>query len=171
MDFFFLMFSLYLVLAIFILIFVASGIKVLKEWERVVILRLGKFLGIRGPGIIWATPILDKIAMKISLREQQTLVNTETFVASDGNTRKFEGFVNWRITDPERAVLSVEDYRTSVETAIHHHVQKVGESLPSDAIIVDQDLVHSRIKQTLEPILNKWGVVITEINLKASSEW
>jgi regulator of protease activity HflC (stomatin/prohibitin superfamily) len=51
-----------LVTAIFVLFYLASGIKVLKESERIAILRLGKFLGIKGPGIIWATPILDKIA-------------------------------------------------------------------------------------------------------------
>lgn len=171
MEYYILVFSLFLFLAIFVLIFVASGIKVLKEWERVAVLRLGKFYGIKGPGIIWVMPILDRIALKVSLREQQTKIDTGKFIASDGSSRTWRGYVNWRIIDIERAVLAVENYHSSVETAVHHNVQEIGQSLPSDAILIDKELVYSRINQVLEPTLSKWGIKVTEINLKAATEW
>ncbi|MHA1936177.1 MAG: hypothetical protein ACW97A_12945, partial [Candidatus Thorarchaeota archaeon] len=63
----YLVMMLVIVLAFFILMFVASGIKILKEWERIAVLRLGKFKHIRGPGVVWVMPILDKVAMKVSL--------------------------------------------------------------------------------------------------------
>lgn len=81
----YLMTMLIMVLMVFLLLFVCSGIKVLKEWERVAILRLGKFYAIRGPGIIWKTPILDKIALKVSLRVQST--DIDTHITSAESTR------------------------------------------------------------------------------------
>ncbi|MHA2068917.1 MAG: SPFH domain-containing protein, partial [Candidatus Thorarchaeota archaeon] len=58
------------IIIFFIMLFVFSGIKVLKEWERIVILRLGKYKGVMGPGIVWRMPLLDRIGAKVSLRIQ-----------------------------------------------------------------------------------------------------
>jgi regulator of protease activity HflC (stomatin/prohibitin superfamily) len=143
---------------------------VLKESERIAILRLGKFLGIKGPGIIWATPILDKIAFRISLREQQTVVDTGKCISSDGFATRITGFVNWRITDVQKAVLAVKNYKGSAETAINHHIKKIGQSPPSDALFVDEERVYSQIRQVLEPLLDKWEIRITEAGLKAAPQ-
>jgi regulator of protease activity HflC (stomatin/prohibitin superfamily) len=166
-----LIFILILTMAFFILIFVASGIKILKESERVAVFRLGKFLRISGPGIIWVTPILDKIAAKLSLREQQTIVDTSKFVSGDGSASRLTGFVNWRIIDTERAVLGVENYRNSTDTAINHQIRKTAESLPSDAIIYSEEQFYSELKEALGPALEKWGIRITEISLKTAPHW
>ena len=72
-----------IVLLFFVLMFVAAGIKVLKEWERVAILRLGKFQGIKGPGVIFIVPLLDKIAMKVSLRLLTYAFKTERSLTKD----------------------------------------------------------------------------------------
>ena len=75
--------ALAIVLAFFVLMFIASGIKVLKEWERVAVLRLGKFRDIKGPGIIFIFPMLDKIAMKVSLRLLTYAFKTERSLTKD----------------------------------------------------------------------------------------
>lgn len=163
-----LMFILILTLCLFILIFVASGIKILKEYERAAVFRLGKFVRISGPGIIWVTPIIDKVVAKLSLGEQQTIVDTGKFISEDGSACRLTGFVNWKIIDAERAALAVENYRSSTDTAINHQIRETCESLPSDAIISSEEQVYSNVKQDLEPTLDKWGIKITELSLKTA---
>ncbi len=159
------------VLGFFTLLYIASGIKVVKDWERLAVFRLGKYYGIKGPGIIRVTPILEKIALKLSLRDQMTDVDTGNFISNDGSSTRWKGHVTWRVIDVEKAALAIENYYSSVERLIVHNVQEVAESLPSDTILIDKELVYSMIRQVLEPDFSKWGVKLTEINLKDASKW
>jgi len=163
--------DLILILAVFVLAYMALGIKVLKEYERVVVLRLGIFRGVKGPGIIWVTPIFDKIAMKVSLREQETKIDSREFNSSVDSSGTWKGSINWRIVDVEKAFLSVEDHRSSIDDTIRANVQDIGESLSSDVFTTDKKTLYSRIRETLEPIMTERGVKITEIHLKAASAW
>jgi regulator of protease activity HflC (stomatin/prohibitin superfamily) len=159
------------IFGIFILLFIASGIKVLKEWDRAVILRLGKFYGIRGPGIIWIVPLLDKIVMTVSLKSQQTIVDTGRYISSDGTTRRLTGFVSWRVIDVRKVVLAVENYKESIFNVVHHNIRKIAESYPGDNILIDEEILYAEIHQVLEPMLHEWGVKILEINLKVFSAY
>ena len=163
--------ALVLTMGVFILAFMASGIKILKEYERVVVLRLGIFRGVKGPGIIWVSPIIEKIAMKVSLREQETKIDSGGFNSSGSSSDMWKGSINWRIVDVKKAFLSVENHRSSVDDTIKANVQEIGESLSNNAFAVDKETVDSRIKETLEPLMTERGVKITEIHLKATSAW
>jgi len=165
------MMLLVLVLAFFILIFIASGLMVLKEWERVVILRLGKYYGVRGPGIIWKTPILDKVALRVSLRNQSTDIDTGKYISSDGSFRRLKGIVQWRIVDIERYALSIDDHYRTVVTNIQHHVRKIVESMTSEEVYRNQDELNSKFEETLEPIFADWGLKIVDIDLRTAPEW
>ncbi|MCK5265594.1 MAG: slipin family protein, partial [Candidatus Thorarchaeota archaeon] len=112
-----LLLGLFLVLGLFLLMFVASGIKILKEWERVAILRLGKFKAIKGPGVIWVTPLLDKVAMKVSLRLLTYAFKTERSLTKDNVPIVVDAVMYFRVIDVEKAILSVERYAVAVELA------------------------------------------------------
>ena len=163
--------SLILFLTIFILLFICSGIKVLKEWERVVILRLGKYYGVKGPGIIWKTPILDKVALKVSLRVQSTEVDTGKYISSDESTRRLKGIVQWRIIDVEKFALRIDDHYNTVMMTIQHHVKKVAESLTSDAVFSEREELNSLVEEELEPIFSEWGLEIVKVDLRTAPEW
>ena len=158
-----------MVLMVFLLLFVCSGIKVLKEWERVAILRLGKFYAIRGPGIIWKTPILDKIALKVSLRVQST--DIDTHITSAESTRWWKGIVNWRIVDVEKYLFSLQDHERTVHTTIQHYVSKEVEFLSNDALFNDKNEISSRIEEALTPVLEEWGIKMVGVNLRNAPEW
>ncbi|MHA1136021.1 MAG: SPFH domain-containing protein [Candidatus Thorarchaeota archaeon] len=170
-DISFLMLGLVLTIGSFILCYIASGIKIVKEWDRVAVLRLGKFCGIRGPGIIWTPPMLDKIAMTVSLKIQQTKIDTGKYKTSDGSMNRLTGYLSWRVIDIEKVVLAVENYQHSVFNMIQQTVQKVGETFPGDTVMMDEELLYAEIQNELEPTLTSWGIKITEIKLKSASEW
>ncbi|MHA3964732.1 MAG: SPFH domain-containing protein, partial [Candidatus Thorarchaeota archaeon SMTZ1-45] len=159
LDSYFLMIMV-LVFIIFVLLFILSGLVVLKEWERVVIFRLGKYLGIKGPGIIWKTPILDYVVLKASLQDQSTDVDTGRYISSEASTRRVEGVVAWRIEDLKKYALSIDNHQQSIAIAIHHHVLKVAESMMSDAVYFDVDELNSEVEAALEPTFSKWGLQI-----------
>lgn len=162
---------LFLTIFIFTLLFICSGIKVLKEWERVVILRLGKYYGVKGPGIIWKTPILDKVALKVSLRVQSTEVDTGKYISSDDSTRRLKGIVQWRIIDVEKYALRIDNHYGTVTMTIQHHVKKVAESLTSDAVFSEREELNSSVENELEPIFSEWGLKIVKVDLRTAPEW
>jgi regulator of protease activity HflC (stomatin/prohibitin superfamily) len=162
---------LFLTIFIFTLLFICSGIKVLKEWERVVILRLGKFIGVRGPGIIWKTPILDKVVLKVSLRVQSTEVDTGKYISSDNSARRLKGIVQWRIIDVEKYALRIDNHDSTVTMTIQHNVKKVAESLTSDAVFSEPEELNSLVEKELEPVFSEWGLEIIKVDLRTAPEW
>ena len=156
-----------IVLGIFMLCFVASGIKILGEWDRAAVLRLGKFYGIKGPGIIWIMPMLDRVAVTVSLRIQQIKIDTGKYTTSDGSKNRLTGYVNWRVIDVQKAVLAVENYQRSVFNVIQHTVQKIGQSFPGETVMMDEELLYAEIQKELEPSLTSWGIKIVEMKLKS----
>ncbi|MHA2179243.1 MAG: SPFH domain-containing protein [Candidatus Thorarchaeota archaeon] len=167
----FLYIALVLTFAIFTLMFVCSGIKVVREWERIAVLRLGKYYGIRGPGIVWIVPILDKIALKVSLREQSTEIDTGRFVDIDGSSHRLTGVILWRVVDVEGFTLRVENHQQTIDNTVRHHVISVAESMSSAAIYTEKDELNSRIMESLEPTLAEWGAKVTKIDLRTASSW
>ena len=159
-----------LVVVIFTVCLLGSGLRILKQGERVAILRLGKFLKVAGPGIIWMTPILDK-GITVSLKIQQTKIDTGEYVSSDDWKRRLTGFVNWRIIDAQRIVLSVQNHKESISNMIRQGIQKVGETYHGDTAFLDEESLFTDIHRELEPTLSNWGIEIVEIKLKSASEW
>jgi regulator of protease activity HflC (stomatin/prohibitin superfamily) len=133
-------------------------------------LRLGKYLGIKGPGIIWKTPILDKIALKVSLREQESEVDTGRYDSSGGSSQRLKGVILWRVIDVERYALSIEDHQRTVNNTIQHHVHKVAESMTGDVAFSDTDKLAMQIEEALKPTFTAWGLRITKVDLRTASE-
>jgi regulator of protease activity HflC (stomatin/prohibitin superfamily) len=153
-------------LALFVLLFIISGIKVLKEWERVAILRFGKYVGVRGPGIIWRTPILERIGARVSLRVQTVEIDTGESMSRDGNPASLVGEVRYRIVDIERAVLSLEDYRITAQQSARHVVIEQIESRDYDDLVTNRERVESAITRELDVRFEKWGMIVVGVDLR-----
>ncbi len=145
-----------ILLAFFILIFIASGLKVLREWERVVILRLGRFHSVKGPGIIFKAPFLDKIAMKVSLMEQATNIDTEAF----------KGTVHWHIVDVEKYAFTIGNQSNAVDRAIQESSKKIAESMADNSLFGKPNDAASDIKADLESKFTEWGLAVIKVDLQ-----
>jgi regulator of protease activity HflC (stomatin/prohibitin superfamily) len=154
------------ILAIFILLFIASGIKVLAEWERIVILRLGKYHSVRGPGIVWRTPILERIGARISLRAQTAEVETGEAMTRDGTPIGLVSEVRYRVVDIERAFLSLEDYRTTAQQSSKHVMIEQIEARDYDDIVTNREHVESAVTKELDSRFEKWGLAVVGVDLR-----
>jgi regulator of protease activity HflC (stomatin/prohibitin superfamily) len=154
------------IIIFFIMLFVFSGIKVLKEWERIVILRLGKYKGVMGPGIVWRMPLLDRIGAKVSLRLQTVEINTGEVAASDGTPVGLVGEIRYRIVDIERAVLSLEDYHTTAEQSSRHVAIEQIETRDFNDLVTNKERVETAVARELDARLEKWGMAVIGVDLR-----
>lgn len=155
-----------IVLAFFVLMFIASGIKVLKEWERVAVLRLGKFKHIRGPGIIWVTPMLDKIAMRVSLRLQTYAFKTERSLTKDNVPVVVDAVMYFRVIDVEKAILSVERYTIAVELAAQTTLRETTGKVTLDQLLSDRDSIAAHLQELIDEKTEHWGVKVTAVEIR-----
>ena len=138
------------VLAFFVLMFIASGIKVLKEWERVAILRLGKFKHIKGPGIIFVVPMLDKIAMKVSLRLLTYAFKTERSLTKDNVPVVVDAVMYFRVIDVEKAILTVERYAVAVELAAQTTLRETIGKITLDELLSERDQIAEHMQELID---------------------
>ncbi|MHA1926761.1 MAG: SPFH domain-containing protein [Candidatus Thorarchaeota archaeon] len=154
------------IFVLFTLIFIASGVKVLKEWERVAILRFGKYLGVRGPGIIWRIPLIDRIGAKVSLRVQTVEIDTAESFSRDGTPASLVGEVRYRIVDLERAFLSLEDFQVTAQQSSRHVVIEQIESRDYNDLVANREHVESAIIKELDARFEKWGMIVVGVDLR-----
>jgi regulator of protease activity HflC (stomatin/prohibitin superfamily) len=146
--------------------FIASGIKVLKEWERVAILRLGKFKHIRGPGLIWITPFLDKVAMKVSLRLLTYAFKTERSLTKDNVPVVVDAVMYFRVIDVEKAILSVERYTIAVELAAQTTLRETTGKVTLDELLSDRDSIATHLQELIDEKTEHWGVKVTAVEIR-----
>ncbi len=158
--------GLFLVLGLFLLMFVASGIKILKEWERVAILRLGKFKAIKGPGVIWVTPMLDKVAMKVSLRLLTYAFKTERSLTKDNVPIVVDAVMYFRVIDVEKAILSVERYAVAVELAAQTSLRETIGKASLDELLSERDIIAQHLQELIDEKTEHWGVKVTSVEIR-----
>jgi regulator of protease activity HflC (stomatin/prohibitin superfamily) len=165
-DTYTLILALIVVFGFFILMFVASGIKVLKEWERVAILRLGKYKAVKGPGIIWVTPILDRVAMKVSLRLLTYAFKTERSLTKDNVPVVVDAVMYFRVIDVEKAILSVERYTVAVELGAQTTLRETTGKVTLDQLLSDRDKIAQHLQELIDEKTEHWGVKVTSVEIR-----
>ncbi|MHA1741162.1 MAG: SPFH domain-containing protein [Candidatus Thorarchaeota archaeon] len=153
-------------LVLFVLMFVFSGIKVLNEWERVAVLRLGKFKHIKGPGIIWVTPILDKIAMKVSLRLQTYAFKTERSLTKDNVPVVVDAVMYFKVIDVEKAILTVERYTVAVELAAQTTLRETTGKVTLDELLSERDKIAMHLQELIDEKTEHWGVKVSAVEIR-----
>jgi len=151
---------------LFVLMFVFSGIKVLNEWERVAVLRLGKFKHIKGPGIIWVTPILDKVAMKVSLRLQTYAFKTERSLTKDNVPVVVDAVMYFKVIDVEKAILTVERYTVAVELAAQTTLRETTGKVTLDELLSERDKIAMHLQELIDEKTEHWGVKVSAVEIR-----
>ncbi len=153
-------------LVLFALMFVLSGIKMIQEWERVAVLRLGRFKGIRGPGIFWIVPILDKIAMKVSLRTLTYAFKTERSLTKDNVPVVVDAVMYFRVIGVEKAILSVERYSQAVELAAQTTLRETTGKVTLDELLSERDKIAAHLQELIDEKTEQWGVKVSSVEIR-----
>ncbi len=152
-------------LVIFILIILSSAIKICREYERGVIFRLGRFVGVKGPGIFFIIPGVDKM-VKVSLRTVVMDVPPQDVITKDNVSISVNAVVYFRVFSPEKAVIQVEDYLYATSQLAQTTLRSVVGQAELDEILAERDKINQQLQSILDKHTDPWGIKVTLVEIK-----
>jgi len=152
-------------LIIFILIVAASAIKILREYERGVIFRLGRLIGAKGPGIIFIIPGVDKL-MRISLRLVTLDIPPQDVITRDNISIKVNAVVYFRVMDPNKAVVEVENYLYATSQLAQTTLRSVVGQADLDELLSQRDKINLKLQDILDKHTEPWGIKVSLVETK-----
>ncbi|HNW73200.1 MAG TPA: slipin family protein [Bacteroidales bacterium] len=147
-------------------IFISSSIYIADQWEKAVVLRMGKYRGLRGPGLFFIVPIVDRVNSYIDQRVRVTIFTAEQTLTKDTVPVNVDAIVYWTVWDVEKAALEVQEY----EKAIYYIAQTglrdiIGKHELSD-LLQDRDKIADDLQAALDSNTNAWGITCQTVGIK-----
>ncbi len=154
-----------IVIAIIAGLFLIRAIRVLNEYERGVIFRLGRFLRVKGPGLIIVFPIIDRI-VRIGLRLVTMDVPSQDIITKDNVSVKVNAVVYFRIINPERAVIEVENFLFATSQLSQTTLRSVLGQMDLDDLLSEREKINNQIQEILDQATDPWGIKVTNVEVK-----
>lgn len=154
-----------LFLIVFLLLFLQASVKIINEYERAVVLRLGKFLAVKGPGLIILIPIIDKMR-KLDLRTVTLDVPPQEVITKDNVSIRVSAVVYFRVIDPEKAFLQVEDYHYATSQLAQTTLRSVCGQAELDEILAEREKLNIKLQEILDADTEPWGVKVSKVEIK-----
>lgn len=151
-------------LALFVLL-IANAIKVLREYERGVIFRLGRLLGTKGPGIIWLWPFIDRM-VKVSLRTVVFDVPPQDIITKDNVSLKVNAVVYFRVVHPENAIVQVENYMFATSQLSQTTLRSVLGQSELDELLAERDKINLQLQKIIDHQTEPWGIKVSTVEVK-----
>lgn len=151
-----------LIIAVVLLI---SGVKILKEYERAVIFRLGRLVEPRGPGITYVIPVIEKM-LRVDLRTVTMDIPPQDVITRDNVSVKVNAVLYFRVLDPNRAVLEVENYLFATSQLAQVTLRSVCGQGELDELLAERDKINTRIQEILDAQTDPWGIKVVLVELK-----
>jgi regulator of protease activity HflC (stomatin/prohibitin superfamily) len=151
--------------AVLFVLFLANAIRILNEYERGVIFRLGRIIAAKGPGLIILIPILDKM-QKVSLRMVTMDVPPQDVITRDNVSIKVSAVIYFRVMDPVKAIIAVENYLYATTQLAQTTLRSVCGQAELDELLAARDKINSELQEILDKHTEPWGVKVTVVELK-----
>ncbi|WP_421903971.1 slipin family protein [Maridesulfovibrio sp.] len=148
-----------------VVFFLITALKVLNEYERGVIFRLGRVINAKGPGLIILIPIVDRM-VRVSLRIMTLDVPNQDVITRDNVSIKVNAVVYFRVTDPIKAILEVEDFMFATSQLAQTTLRSVCGGVELDEILSQREKVNSEIQEILDTHTDPWGIKVSTVELK-----
>jgi regulator of protease activity HflC (stomatin/prohibitin superfamily) len=155
----------YIIAAVLVLFFLSSAVKILREYERGVIFRLGRVIKTKGPGLIILIPIVDKM-VKVSLRLVTMDVPSQDVITRDNVSVKVDAVVYFRVMDPNKATIEVENYIFATSQLAQTTLRSVCGQAELDELLSERDKINTRLQNILDQHTDPWGIKVTAVEVK-----
>lgn len=146
-------------------VFILSGIKILNEYERGVIFRLGRCIGQKGPGIIFVIPIVDRM-VRVSLRTVVFDVPPQDVITKDNISIKVNAVIYFRVVDPKKSVIDVEDFLYATSQLSQTTLRSVLGQAELDELLSSRDKINDHLQAILDQHTEPWGVKVSKVEVK-----
>lgn len=153
------------VLGVGLIVILLSAIKIVKEYERGVIFRLGRVQGAKGPGLFFIIPIIDKM-IKIDLRTITLDVPSQDAITSDNVTVTVNAVVYFRVVDPVASVVQIEDYQRATWQIAQTSLRNVIGQSEIDQLLQERERINERLQRIIDEATEPWGIKVTIVEIK-----
>jgi len=154
-----------LAVVLVVLFFLSAALKVLNEYERGVIFRLGRIIAAKGPGLIILIPIVDRI-VKVSLRLVALDVDPQDVITRDNVSVKVNAVLYFRVVDPVKAIVQVENYAYAMSQLAQTTLRSVCGQAELDDLLAERDKINAKLQEILDTHTDPWGIKVTTVELK-----
>ena len=144
---------------------VSSSVRVLREYERAVVLRLGRFAGVKGPGLFFLIPILDRM-VRVPLRIITMDVPPQDVITKDNVTIKVNAVLYFRVVNPEGAILTVENFLYATSQIAQTTLRSVTGEHELDQILSERETINQTLQKIIDERTDPWGVKVTAVEMK-----
>src|SRR5256886_6848334 len=155
----------YGVLAVVVVLFLSSAIRILRESERGVVSTLGRFTGVKGPGLIILIPLVQQM-VKVDLRVMVQVVPPQDVISRDNVSVKVNAVLYFRIIDPERAIIKVSDYMAATSQLAQTTLRSVLGKHELDEMLAERDRLNADVQEILDKQTDVWGIKVTTVEIK-----
>jgi regulator of protease activity HflC (stomatin/prohibitin superfamily) len=153
-------------LLIVAVVIVFASLRICSEWERKVVLRLGRFAGVRGPGVFFLLPFVERTPFTVDLRTVTSSFTAEQTLTKDNVPVNVDTVIYWRVIDPARAVLQVEDYRAAVLGAAQTALRDIIGRSSLSQVLSERQAIDEELTRVLDAQTEPWGVKAASVLMR-----
>ena len=157
--------SVAVILVVVVVLIVMSSARVVEQYQRVVLFRLGRVIGVRQPGFTLIVPFIDRLH-KVSLRIMTMPIQSQGIITKDNVSVDISAVAYYRVMDPVKAVVAIENVESAINQIAQTTLRKVVGQHALDDILAETDRINARIPEILDPLTVDWGVVVSPVELK-----
>jgi regulator of protease activity HflC (stomatin/prohibitin superfamily) len=153
------------ILVIFVVLILISAIKVMREYERAVVFRLGRFLRVKGPGLFLLFPVIDRM-IRVSLRLVTLDVPSQDIITRDNVSVKVNAVLYFRVIEPESAIIEVEDFLYATSQLAQTTLRSVLGESDLDDLLSEREKINHHLQEILDKHTDPWGIKVTNVEVK-----
>ena len=154
-----------LIVVIFLVLLLSSSIKIMAEYQRIVIFRLGRLYGIKGPGLVFVIPIIDNI-IKLDLRTRVIDVPKQRVITKDNVTVDVDAVVYFRITDPQKSVVEVQRYDVATSLLAQTTLRDLLGNQSLDELLSKREQLNKSLQTVLDQGTDPWGIKVSNVTIR-----
>jgi len=159
--------GLFAALLVFVIVVVvlAKSIRVVPEFMRLVIFRLGRLIGVKGPGLVFLIPVIDQ-AFPVDLREQVIEVSKQTCITKDNAPVDIDLLIYLKVTDPEKVITQVQNFKQAAVGIATTTLRAVVGDIELDEVLAKREYINSVLRAKLDEVTARWGVKVTAVEIR-----
>jgi regulator of protease activity HflC (stomatin/prohibitin superfamily) len=159
------MWGLIILIAVLLFVILPSFLKIVQEYDRLVVFRLGRCIGERGPGIVVLIPFVDR-PVKVDLRELFLEIPGQTCITQDNAPISIDFLIYWKVVDPVKSVVQVGNFAGASQGIATTTLRAIIGDIPLDDILAKRERINLLLRQKLDEVTERWGVKVTSVEIR-----
>ena len=157
--------TLLVVILVLVVLFLVSAIRIVPEYERLVLFRLGRCIGQKGPGLVLIIPLVDR-PVRVDLRELFLAIPHQTCITKDNAPISIDFLVYWKVVDPALSVVKVQDFAGASQGIATTTLRAVVGDIPLDDVLAKREQINQVLRTKLDEVTERWGVKVTTVEIR-----